>query len=283
MQGWLSWETWITGDLRADEILQRCTWQAQRTHSFTHQSANCDAELDNYHWVFAFCVISTGEADQLHLCYPTCYCRASKCKPFCFFVFFFLPPPPRIFQSYSTSFHGRPAFNGELVAILMRVLFGHGTPVCSRPALPTVALLWRRHWKSCTHLSPTDTNQGNREKHSKHNDRLIMLGLTIDCLFFFFLSHLFTYFFLRHFWPWLLSCRTRFSLEPGGRAPSASLIFFVMQPNVTKVWNFSSTCNWNEKYNKIWSALELASQGWVLPNWQQQFSSCSLAFYTWFY
>lgn len=114
------------------------------------------------------------------------------------FVFlFFLPPPtpPRIFQSYSTSFHGRPAFNGELVAILMRVLFGHGTPVCSRPALPTVALLWRRHWKSCTHLSPTDTNQGNREKHSRHNDRLIMLGLTIDCLFFFFKSSVYLFFF----------------------------------------------------------------------------------------
>lgn len=114
--------------------------------------------------------------------------------------FFFFLPPPESFQSYSTSFHGRPAFNGELVAILMRVSFGHGTPVYSRPARPTVALLWRRHWKSCKHLSPTDTNQGNREKHSKHNDRLIMLGFTIDCLFFF-LSHPFTYFFKGIFDP----------------------------------------------------------------------------------
>lgn len=98
MQGWLSWETWITGDLRADEILQRCTWQAQRTHSFTHQSANCDAELDNYHRVFAFSVISTGVADQLDLC----YCRASKCKPFCFFVFF--PPPLEFFKAIQHPF-----------------------------------------------------------------------------------------------------------------------------------------------------------------------------------
>lgn len=136
-------------------------------HSFTLQSAKCDAELHNYLQVFSFCVISTGEADQLDLCrYRTCYTGGAN-----HFIFFL--PPLRMFQSYSPSFHGRAPFNGELVAILMRVLFGHSTPVYSRPARPTVALLWRRHWKTSTHLSPTDTNQGDREKRSKRNDRLL--------------------------------------------------------------------------------------------------------------
>lgn len=210
-------------------------------HSFTHKS---DAELDNYHWVFAFCVISTGEADQLDLCYPTCYCRASKCKPFCFFVF---PPPPlEFFKAIQHPF----TVGRHLTVNWLQSSWGFylATALQCAVGLPFQLLLFcdgaigkaAHIWAPQTQIREIGKNTADTMTDSS----CWVLLLTV---FFFFLSHPFTYFFLRHFWRWLLSCRTRFSWEPGGRAPSASLIFFVMQPNVTKVGNFSSTCNWNEK------------------------------------
>lgn len=134
------------------------------------------------------------------------------------------------FRIFSTSFHGQAAFKGELVAILMKALFAHSALLSSWPAHPTVALLWWCHWKTSTHLSPTGTNQGNREKHSK-----CMTDSSLVCYCLSFLkSCAFLLFSDFSFLPWFLRCRIHFFLESGGQARGAFRIFFSSASNWKK-------------------------------------------------
>lgn len=69
-------------------------------HSFTLQSGNRDAKLDNYLQVFSFCVISTGEVDQLDLCcYRTHYTGGAN-----HFIFFLPPAPEEFFEAIQHPF-----------------------------------------------------------------------------------------------------------------------------------------------------------------------------------